>query len=210
MSFSSRPTALDSRAAPWPCFQLFFSAPLPVEGFLLRPRRSTFTLQVSHFSFQVSSFSSPPKCQRARPLRFCRVFLRCEHRAHTQADAANSFVSRRLKKNTPAVQWTLKCAAFVCSRSLLFDFLFEFVHAKGQISTERWNGKAALIFRQTGNPNAAVTCADARHSTGSIVEANNDILDCLHALVRAVDPTDLEGKLRIVSKMRIREYSPSR
>lgn len=79
-----------------------------------------------------------------------------------------------------------------------------------QLSTERWNGKAALIFRQTGNPNAAVTCADARHSTGSIVEANNDILDCLHALVRAVDPTDLEGKLRIVSKMRIREYSPSR
>lgn len=37
----------------------------------------------------------------------------------------------------------------------------------------------------------------------------DDILDCLHALVRAVDPTDLEGKLRVVSKTRIREYSPS-
>ncbi len=38
----------------------------------------------------------------------------------------------------------------------------------------------------------------------------NDILDCLRALVRAVDPSDLEGKLRIVSKMRVREYSPLR
>jgi len=38
----------------------------------------------------------------------------------------------------------------------------------------------------------------------------NDILDCLHTFVRAVDPNDLEGKLRIVSKRRIREYSPLR
>jgi len=35
-----------------------------------------------------------------------------------------------------------------------------------------------------------------------------DILDCLRTLVRAVDPCDLAGKLRIVSKFRIREYSP--
>ncbi len=40
--------------------------------------------------------------------------------------------------------------------------------------------------------------------------ALSDILDCLRSLVRAVDPSDLEGKLRIVSKMRIREYSPLR
>jgi len=38
--------------------------------------------------------------------------------------------------------------------------------------------------------------------------AINDILDCLRAVVRAVDPSDLAGKLRIVSKTRIREYSP--
>ncbi len=37
-----------------------------------------------------------------------------------------------------------------------------------------------------------------------------DILDCLHVLVRGVDPSDFEGKLRIVSKARIREYSPLR
>ena len=36
----------------------------------------------------------------------------------------------------------------------------------------------------------------------------DDIVDCLRALVRSVDPNDLEGKLRIVSKTRIREYSP--
>ena len=38
--------------------------------------------------------------------------------------------------------------------------------------------------------------------------AVNDILDCLRALVCAVDPSDLAGKLRVVSKTRIREYSP--
>jgi len=37
-----------------------------------------------------------------------------------------------------------------------------------------------------------------------------DIIDCLRVFLRAVDPNDLEGKLRIVSKSRIREYSPSR
>jgi hypothetical protein len=38
----------------------------------------------------------------------------------------------------------------------------------------------------------------------------SDILECLQTLVRGIDPCDLGGKLRIVSKSRIREYSPLR
>jgi len=37
-----------------------------------------------------------------------------------------------------------------------------------------------------------------------------DIFDCLRAFACFVDPHDLGGKPRIVSKSRIREYSPSR
>lgn len=37
---------------------------------------------------------------------------------------------------------------------------------------------------------------------------SNDILDCLQVIITSVDPNNLSGKLRIVSKTRIREYRP--
>ncbi|MEX1061542.1 MAG: DUF5615 family PIN-like protein [Patescibacteria group bacterium] len=39
---------------------------------------------------------------------------------------------------------------------------------------------------------------------------SKDIIDCLNTFANSVDRNDLEGKLRIVSKSRIREYSPSK